>query len=187
MRMGAARSIDLGDLHLENRYVELHHRPSEETPLKNNVRGEREVAIDTQTANVLRDYIGENRVDSTDDYGREPLITTKFGRASDNSVRAWTYQMTRPCMAGMDCPHGRDPDRCEAVDGQTRMSASKCPSSVAPHAIRRGAITHHLAQDTPTKVVSDRMNVGTDVLEKHYDARSEHEKMEQRRHHIPDI
>jgi len=187
MRMGAARSIDLDDLHLDGQYVELHPRPSEETPLKNNVRGEREVAIDTQTANVLRDYISENRVDSTDEFDREPLLTTKFGRASDNSVRAWTYQMTRPCEAGMGCPHGRDPDRCEAVDGQTRMSAAKCPDSVAPHAVRRGAITHHLSQDTPTKVVSDRMNVGQDVLEEHYDARSDHEKMEQRRHHLPDI
>ncbi|ELZ96433.1 phage integrase/site-specific recombinase [Haloferax mucosum ATCC BAA-1512] len=187
MRMGAARSIDLTDLNIKNQYVDLHHRPETETPLKNNVRGEREIALDTQTVNVLRDYIDENRENSTDDYGREPLLTTEFGRASDNSVRAWTYQMTRPCMAGMECPHGRKPETCEAVDGVSRMSASKCPDSVAPHAIRRGAITHHLAQDTPTKVVSDRMNVGMDVLEEHYDARSEHEKMEQRRNHLPDI
>ena len=67
------------------------------------------------------------------------------------------------------------------------MSANKCPSSVTPHAIRRGAITHHFAQDTPTKLVSDGMNVGTDVLEDCYNACSEHEKMEQRRHHISDI
>jgi integrase len=154
--------------------------------LKNNVRGEREVALDATTTRILRDYIDENRVDATDEYDRQPLLTTKFGRASDNSVRAWMYQITRPCEAGMGCPHGRDPDRCEAVDGQTRMSASKCPDSVAPHAVRRGAITHHLQQDTPPRVVSDRMNVGRDTLSEHYDARTPREKMEQRRSHLPD-
>ncbi|PHQ47270.1 integrase, partial [Halorubrum sp. C3] len=110
MRMGAARSIDLRDLHLDNRYIELHHRPDSETPLKNNLRGERQIALDPQTTNVIRDYVDENRVDSSDDYGRNPLLTTKFGRASDNSVRAWSYQMTRPCQYGMDCPHGRTPE-----------------------------------------------------------------------------
>ncbi|MBP2251278.1 site-specific recombinase XerD [Halarchaeum solikamskense] len=187
MRMGALRSIDLSDTHLQNQFIELKHRPDTETPLKNNVRGEREVALDTTTTQVLRDYIDENRIDSVDDYGRNPLLTTKFGRASDNSVRAWMYQMARPCKSGMGCPYDRDPDRCEAVDGQTRMSAAKCPDSVAPHAVRRGAITHHLQQDTPPRVVSDRMNVGRDTLSEHYDSRTPREKMEQRRNHLPDI
>ncbi|MFB6222328.1 MAG: tyrosine-type recombinase/integrase [Haloarcula sp.] len=187
MRMGALRGIDLSDVHLRDQFISLNHRPDTETPLKNNVRGEREVALDSTTTRVLRDYISENRVDATDDYGREPLITTKFGRASDNSVRSWTYQYTRPCMAGQECPHGRIPETCEAVDGKSRMSASKCPDSVAPHAIRRGAITHHLQQDTPPRVVSDRMNVGRDTLSEHYDARTPRQKMEQRRSHLPDI
>ena len=51
--------------------------------------------------------------------------------------------------------------------------ASTCLSSVSPHAIRRGSITHHLSEDVPEKVVSDRMNVNLDVLEKHYDRRTE--------------
>lgn len=66
---------------------------------------------------------------------------------------------TRPCLRGGDCPHGREPETCEAMD-DTKKRASRCQSSVSPHALRRGSITHHLSSDVPEKVVSDRMNVG---------------------------
>jgi hypothetical protein len=46
---------------------------------------------------------------------------------------------------------------------------------------RRGSITNHLSENVLEKVVSDRMNVGQDVLDKHYDKRSEAQRAEQRR------
>lgn len=147
--------------------------------MKNKNRGERKVAISDTLATILRDHIDEYRHDVTDEYGREPLLTTEFGRLTDNTLRAYVYRWTRPCAYGNQCPYDRNPDDCEAMEA--RMSASKCPDSVAPHAIRRGAITHYLAEDTPAKVVSDRMNVSQDVIDEHYDHRSEREKMEQRR------
>jgi len=64
---------------------------------------------------------------------------------------------------------------------------SRCPSSISPHAIRRGAITKHLSNDVPDKVVGDRMNVSLDVLEKHYDRRGEQKKAEQRRDYLDDL
>lgn len=42
-------------------------------------------------------------------------------------------------MVGIDCPHDRDPEDCEAA--QKNNSASKCPSSRAPHHIRKGYTT----------------------------------------------
>jgi len=56
---------------------------------------------------------------------------------------------------------------------------------VSPHAVRRGAITHWLARETPDRIVADRADVTTEVLSKHYDRRTEHEKMEQRRQYLP--
>lgn len=185
MRMGAARAIDLQDLSLKNEYVELNHRPEDETPLKNKTNGERNVALDSRTCNIFRDYINVHRHEVTDDHGRDPLFSTEHGRLSKGTLRTYIYRMTRPCIYDNECPHDREPDECEARQG--RMTASKCPDSVAPHAIRRGAITHYLSEDVPAKVVSDRMNVSQDVISEHYDSRSEHEKMEQRRRHVDKI
>lgn len=74
---------------------------------------------------------------------------------------------------------------CEAM--QERWTASKCPTSVSPHAVRRRSITHHLTEDVPEQVVSDRRNVGMDVLDKHYHRRSKEVKMEQRRGYLDGV
>jgi integrase len=96
----------------------------------------------------------------------------------------YVYRWTRPCAHGEECPHDRDPDDCEAT---VRDAASKCPSSVSPHAIRRGSITHSLNSDMPDRVVSDRANVSPKVIEQHYDRRTEQERMEQRRDYLDNL
>jgi hypothetical protein len=77
-------------------------------------------------------------------------------------------------------------ETCVARDDH-KKSYYDCPSVVSPHAIRRGSITHHLTEEIPEKVVSDRMNVGPEVLKKHYDQRTEEEKVEQRRPYLDNI
>ena len=184
IRNGTLRSFDLEDYYTQEAYIEARHRKQTDTPLKNKQRGERAISLTSHTCDVIDDYIEVNRNRVRDEYDRKPLITTKRGRISTNTVRAYVYRCTRPCEWSGDCPHGRERDSCEAV--QSRMSGSKCPDSVGSHAVRRGSITHHLNENTPKEVVSDRADVGVDVLEKHYDARSEKEKMEQRRDYLPD-
>lgn len=183
IRMGSARAIDLSDYDSDAPGIEIAHRPEKDTPLKNKERGERWVALRGYTAGVLDDYIDGPRYDVTDDYGREPLLTTRQGRVSSGCIRDSVYSLTRPCQYG-ECPHEEyDPDSCEATK---RDHASKCPSSRSPHDVRSGAITAHLLDDVPVEVVSDRMNVSRDVLDRHYDRRSEREKMEQRREYLQD-
>lgn len=184
MRMGGAHAIDLEDYSPEDQYVAVVHRPETGTPIKNGPRGERLVGLSGQMCTLLDDWIRDRRPDVTDDHGRHPLLATSQGRISKSTIRQYCYRYTRPCAYGEECPHERDPETCEATNHD---ELSKCPSNVSPHAIRRGSITHHLNNDVPETAVGDRANVGQKVLEKHYDQRTQKEKMEQRRGYLENI
>jgi hypothetical protein len=130
---------------------------------------------------TLEDYVDGPRPDVTDEDGRRPLIATSNGRAHHGTVQDWVYSATRPCEWG-ECPHDKDPETCEAA--VNKSTASKCPSSRGPHAVRRGAITSHLLDDVPPEVVSERMDVSLQVLYRHYDVRTDRERMSQRREYL---
>ena len=174
IRVGAAHSLDVDDVFIDENYVRLVHRPDEGTTLKNAKSGQRPVALTPAVAEVLAAYIETHRRDVTDEHGRDPLFTTAHGRMHGNTIRRLTYRVTAPCYRGADCPD------CAADE-------EKCPEAVSPHAIRRGSITHFLTSDVPVDVVSDRMNVSRKVLDEHYDERSEEVKMEQRRGYLDNI
>ncbi|THE63755.1 site-specific integrase [Salinadaptatus halalkaliphilus] len=184
LRIGAVYGLDLDDYDPEEERLELHHRPETGTALKNKSEGERMIALSRYVCEVLDDWIEHNRIDITDEHGRKPLFTSEQGRLTISTMRERVYTVTRPCYYGDGCPHDRAPEDCEATRYGYR---SKCPSSVSPHSIRRGAITHFLTKDVPEQVVSDRMNVDQKVLDKHYDKRSEEVKVEQRRGYLDNI
>ncbi|QSW98161.1 tyrosine-type recombinase/integrase [Haloterrigena alkaliphila] len=184
MRVGAVHALDLKDYHPSEQYVEVRHRPEAGTPIKNQGDGERLVALSNDLCKLLDDWIDNQRRNMTDDNDRSPLLTTAQGRPCKTTLRAYVYRWTQPCRYDGECPHDRDPDECEATD---RDHLSKCPSSVSPHAIRRGSITHSLNSDMPDKVVSDRANVSQEVIDTHYDRRTERERMEQRRDYLDDL
>ncbi|MDS0280931.1 tyrosine-type recombinase/integrase [Haloarcula onubensis] len=184
LRIGAVYSLDIEDFDSEEQRLSLTHRPDTETPLKNKSEGERMVALSQYLCEVLEDWIDHNRPEVTDENDREPLFASEQGRLTISTMRERVYTVTRPCYYGDHCPHDRRERDCEATKYGYR---SKCPSSVSPHSIRRGAITHFLTEDVPEKVVSDRMDVGQDVLDKHYDRRTEEVKVEQRRGYLDGI
>lgn len=184
MRLGALQGLDVADYDDENERLSIRHQPETGTALKNGREGERLVALSPDVCRIIEDHIATHRHDVEDENGREPLLTTKSGRMVRSSIRDEVYRVTRPCYYGQECPHGRDEQTCEAAK---YGGWSKCPSSVTPHPIRRGSITHLLTEGVPEKVVSDRCNVGQDVLDKHYDKRSEEVKVEQRRGYLDGV
>ena len=179
IRTGTLVSLDVEDIEADKHRLRIRHRPESGTPLKNGKRAERYIALSPDITEILEDYITNQRSSlPTNDDNRQPLFVTSKGRASGKTLRQWFYKSTRPCLYG-DCPHGRSPSDCDAA--QRQRDAKDCPSSLSGHPIRRGAITQFLKDDTPRKAVSDRCNVSNDILDKHYDARSESEKAENRR------
>jgi len=183
-RAGAVRGLDVGDCDLDttNPGLQFRHQPELDTPLKNKEKSERWNSISGYVAGVLSDYIQHHRQHETDEFGRSPLLTTAFGRPSVSTLRGTVYCYTRPCVIGEGCPHDRDPETCEAMDYN---SASKCPSSRSPHDLRSGKVTLYRSSEVPREVVRDRLDASMDVLDRHYDRRSNREKAEQRRKYLP--
>jgi site-specific recombinase XerD len=175
-RQSALRALDLGDFDPDDRSLTVRHRP-DATPLKNKRASERMIAIPEPVADVMEYYIERDRWEKRDDQGREPLITTRQGRASGSAIRGYCYVATQPCVHS-PCPHGNDRGTCDWVP---RDSASKCPSTRSPHQIRTGSITWQLNRGVPIDVVSQRADVTPRILREHYDKAFEREEMEERR------
>jgi site-specific recombinase XerD len=175
-RMGAFRGLDLGDYHPDKRYLDFQHRPPE-TPLKNGEDGERAVKLPPAVCDALDTYIARERFDKRDEQGREPLFTTRQGRPSFTTIRAWCYLATQPCLY-MECPHGKQRPRCAYTD---RAQSSKCPSSRSPHQVRTGSITWHRDQGMPIEVTAERVNATPKVIKRYYDKADRLQKMEERR------
>lgn len=109
------------------------------TRIKNDENSEREITLYEKVPEIIQDYIADKRPAETDEQGQSPLLTKGDQKISPSTLQKISYKWTRPCMVGIDCPHDRDPEDCEAA--QKNNSASKCPSSRAPHHIRKGYIT----------------------------------------------
>lgn len=185
MRRGSIRALDLRDYDDTEMSLKVVHRPAQGTPLKNAEGGERFIALTPETCRVLDDWISDRRPDVRDSHGRRPLIASSQGRVHGTTLQNYAYSVTTPCLISDHCPHGEVINECDAAN--VRTGASKCPSSKSPHCIRRGAITHWLSEDVPEPVISSRANVSPEVLDRHYDRRSERQKMEQRRKYLERI
>lgn len=177
-RISSIVALDLDDYRRAEDPPHLRVRDREGTHLKNGNRGERLVSLRPSTCDVIDDYLAHQREDLRDAVGREPLLTTSFGRVSKSTVRKNVYRWTRPCARGQSCPHGRDAEDCEPA--QKAASASRCPSSKSPHTVRRGYITHALNAGVDQALIGEKCDVTPEILEAHYDARDEREKMEVR-------
>jgi len=184
-RIGTVLALDVEDYMPSQRQIKVRHRPESDTPLKNGIEAERVVNLSDRVADVLEDYIDVPRYNVTDEHGREPLFTTKYGRLSGGTLRKNLYGITRPCKITGHCPHDKVIEDCEAA--VRKKSASKCPSSRSPHPVRRAAITYHLNRDWPGEKISERANVSVDVLDEHYDSRTEGERAKTRKQYLDNL
>lgn len=176
VRIGALRSLDIKDFDPDNRVLRFRYRPETGTSLKNDRKSERLVAlIRDGSVEAIQAYIDAQRVEITDDYDRQPLITTRRGRISSSTVRKSVYRWSCPMAIGEECDHNVT---------MTTADAWRCSNNACPHMIRRGVITHLLRNNVPVTFVSDRCDVSPEVIKLHYDGRSEKERTATRRQMI---
>ena len=186
MRLGSMRALDVDDLQKRDSVyiMRVRHRPDRGTPLKLKSAGERNVTVgDEHLVEAIDDYLQLNRHDVEDDYGREPFIASRHGRLHKSSMRSAVYKIVRPCYYTAECPHDREISECEAT-GHNQYS--KCPSSMYPHAIRSGSVTAHLSEDIPKEILSERVNMSQEIMDKHYDERTEEDKRRDRQEYFTD-
>jgi site-specific recombinase XerD len=179
VRTGGLRTLDLNGYHSDQQFIEVENHPDQGTPLKNRNDGERPIYLNKNTCQIIDDYIQTNRIDQTDEYGREPLLTTRHGRMSTTTVRQNVYRLTQPCFYTGECPHDKEPATCDARNDVDY--ASKCPSAEPTHSVRKASITYWRQRGTPSQEVGERADVSGDMIEKHYDKRTKKGKMDQRK------
>ncbi|RQG89560.1 tyrosine-type recombinase/integrase [Natrarchaeobius chitinivorans] len=180
-RIGGAHSLDQRDFDPENKVLRFRHRPETGTRLKNGSEnsntagdGERNIVIKEEVISAIQLYIETERPDVTDEYGREPLFATEYGRASRSTLRRWVYEATS-CRW-----NPKDTDNC-SCDGTCNPDSNVCAESYYPHAIRRGSIVSHLSGGLRRERASERFDVSVKVIKKHYDPRTKQELLNDRR------
>ena len=180
-RIGGVHSLDMRDFNPKKSELRFRHRPLQGTRLKNGEEddgnpgdGERNIEIKESVVEALKLYVERDRPPVTDGYGREPLFATKQGRASKSTIRRWVYQATS-CQWGR--AHSKKPD----CDGSCDPNTKVCNYSYYPHALRRGAIVHHLSNGLRIDRASERFDVSIGTIRKHYDPRTKHQRKEDRK------
>ncbi|RLM96983.1 site-specific integrase [Haloarcula sp. Atlit-7R] len=179
IRIGGAHSLDVRDFDPTNREIRLRHRPKKGTRLKNGNDnenaagdGERNVTLSTSAVEAIEHYIDCSRPSVTDDFDREPLFATQYGRATRSTLRRRVYEATS-CRWGNDSDNGACDENCDP-------DSNVCTYSYYPHAIRRGSIVHHLSGGLRPSIASERFDVSIQTLRKHYDPRTKRRRKEDR-------
>lgn len=178
-RIGGVHSLDICDFDPSNNEVRLRHRPDTGTRLKNGSEangsgsGERNIELKDCVIQAIEQYIQYDRPNVTDEYGREPIFATQYGRATRSTLRRKIYEATS-CRWASGNPEAR------SCDGSCDPDSNVCPYSYYPHAIRRGAIVHHLSGGLRLDIASERFDVSIQTLRKHYDPRTKRRRKEDR-------
>lgn len=180
LRIGGVHSLDVKDFRPDENELRIRHRPETGTRLKNGTEdsdtsgdGERNIVLRNQASDAIELYVATGRPESTDEYGREPLFPTSQGRAARSTLRRWIYQGTSCRWAPKECGE-------ETCDGDCDPDSNVCSYSYYPHAIRRGAIVHHLSGGLRPDLASERFDVSVTVIRRHYDPRTKRRRKEDR-------
>lgn len=182
-RPGGVHALDIEHVDGNNKGGMVKFESQPNTRLKNGRQGAREVTITKKSHEVIQDYLKENRINTTDDDGRKPLLVARSGRIGKSTIRKYCYDISRPCVYADFCPDNRDQGQCP---GYTER-AHKCDHTFSPKAFRKGHITHCLRQGMDRDTLSQRVDASPGVIDDHYQNLSLAEEREERLAQFRDI
>ena len=168
LRIGALRAIDVDDVHTDDQWIDMVHRPETDTPLKNKAGSEREINLHGWVADVLRAWIDDRSPRVQGSHNRGPLVATQYGRMARSSIRSRIYKLTACGGVDAGCACGSDP-------------LTHCDDVVSPHDIRRSSISAWLDDGTDPTLLSQRVDTSKSTMSKHYDIRDATQKRELRK------
>lgn len=175
-RTSTIRSLDVDDIHDDENYIELEHRPETGTPLKRGSESERRVTIPEQATRAIQGWItNPNRPDGTDNYDRRPLFPALHGRRQQSSIgkilRLWPCQYLDVTSVNMESTESFDAESHSAV-------ARDCPPSVSPQTLRKSVAIKHLNKGIAIQEIASRMDCSEEVLREWYGQFNEAAEME---------
>jgi Site-specific recombinase XerD len=167
MRIGAVRALDVCDVHTDEQWIDMVHRPGTDTPLKNKGGSEREINLHGWVAELLDAWMTDRRPGVRDAHGRDPLLVSDHGRLARSSIRSRVYRLTSCSDLSEACDCGDAPTACDDV--------------VSPHDIRQSSISAWLDEGHDPQLLSGRVDTSPETMDRHYDVRNATDKRELRR------
>lgn len=179
LRPSSIRSLDVDDIHYDEQYIELKHRPKTGTPLKNASKSERKVAIPEQAARAIQDWITRPESQKvTDNYGRRPLFPSLQGRRHQrgicNILRIRPYQYLDVTPTDMASKGWSDGASHQSV-------ADDCPPTVSPYDLRKSVAVRRLRNGIAVQEIASQMDCSEEVLRKWDDQMNKMAEMEHHR------
>lgn len=166
-RASGVHSLDLRDYVSadeadgDRAYLRFRHRPETDTTLKNGIKSERSVGLADSVAETLDKYLYLQRTDVTDEHGREPLITSRVGRASTSTITDWVSWGTRRCLIDGECD-------CDGEIQKSLQEARQCATATPSHPVRKAGIRMYLRAGMDPEYIAERADMSEETLKKHY-------------------
>lgn len=182
LRRSGLRALDVKDVKYEGG-PRLYVRSRENTKLKGRKNHNRIINISQDLYNDLQAYVEDRRIDVVDEYGRNPLFTTKNGRVSIGLIVDTVHYYSSPHISGA----GECQPECEVGPNPNKHETKKCNKSFSPHTLKKYHVTKLRNRGIGFESIGERVATNPDTLRVHYDESKQKQQADRRKETLADV